>query len=141
MTHCFINSAFIPQTFQCPRALIYLSLSQSTELDIALYNLSSGGGVVTSHQLSLQPAAANRKVRNVAAEQKIREENPENSKVIFLLKAQTGETSVSFPSKQFVEISKAAGGCMDSPLEHLGWILHRNRCLHLKAICRMYMSV
>lgn len=52
------------------------------ELDIALYNLSSGGGVITSHQLSLQPATANRKVSNVAAGEKIREENPENSKAI-----------------------------------------------------------
>lgn len=82
MTHCFINRAFIQQTFRCPRALIYLSLSQSMELDIALYNLSSGGGVITSHQLSLQPATANRKVSNVAAWEKIREENPENSKAI-----------------------------------------------------------
>lgn len=49
------------------------------ELDIALYNLSSGGGVITSHQLSLQPGTANRKVSNVAAGEKIREENPDNS--------------------------------------------------------------
>lgn len=82
MTHCFINRAFIQQTFRCPRALIYLSLSQSMELDIALYNLSSGGGVITSHQLSHQPATANRKVSNVAAREKIREENPENSEAI-----------------------------------------------------------
>lgn len=53
------------------------------ELDIALYNLSSGGGVITSHQLSLQPGTANRKVSNVAAGEKIREENPENSKAKF----------------------------------------------------------
>lgn len=84
MTHCFINSAFIQQTFQCPRALIYLSLSQSMELDIALYNLSRGGGVITSHQLSLQPGTANRKVSNVAAGEKIREENPENRKSRYL---------------------------------------------------------
>ena len=80
MTHCFINRAFIQQTFQCPGALIYLSLSQSMELDIALYNLSSGGGVITSHQLSLQPGTANRKVSRVAAGEEIREENPENRK-------------------------------------------------------------
>lgn len=79
MTHCFINRAFIQQTFQCPTALIYLSLSQSVELDIALYNLSSGGGVITSHQLSLQPGTANRKVSDVAAGEKIREENPDNN--------------------------------------------------------------
>ena len=53
------------------------------ELDIALYNLSSGGGVITSHQLSLQPATANRKVTAVAARDKIREENPENCGAIF----------------------------------------------------------
>lgn len=88
-THCFINSAFIQQTFQCPKALIYLRLSQSVELDIALYNLSSGvcvcvwGGVaITSHQLSLQPATANRKVSNVADGGEIREKNPENSKAM-----------------------------------------------------------
>lgn len=52
------------------------------ELDIALYNLSRGGGVITSHQLSLQPGTANRKVSNVAAGEKIREENPENRKAI-----------------------------------------------------------
>lgn len=83
MTHCFINRAFIQQTFQCPGALIYLSWSQSMELDIALYNLSrGGGGVITSRQLSLQPGTANRKVNNVTATGKIRE-NPENSKAIF----------------------------------------------------------
>lgn len=53
------------------------------ELDIALYNLSSGGGVITSHQLSLQPGTANRKVSSVAAGEEIREENPENRKAIF----------------------------------------------------------
>ena len=52
------------------------------ELDIALYNLSRGGGVITSHQLSLQPGTANRKVSNVAAGEKIREENPKNRKAI-----------------------------------------------------------
>lgn len=54
------------------------------ELDIALYNLSRGGGVITSHQLSLQPGTANRKVSNVAAGEKIREENPENRKSKYL---------------------------------------------------------
>lgn len=58
------------------------------ELDIALYNLSSGGGVITSHQLSLQPATANRKVSNVAAGEEIREANPENSEAIFWKKKQ-----------------------------------------------------
>lgn len=52
------------------------------ELDIALYNLSSGGGVITSRQLSLQPGTANRKVSNVAAGEEIREENPDNSETI-----------------------------------------------------------
>lgn len=82
VTHCFINSAFIQQTFQCPKALIYLRLSQSMELDIALYNLSSGGvgGVITSHQLSLQPGTANRKVSDVAAGEEIRKQNHEKSK-------------------------------------------------------------
>lgn len=41
------------------------------ELDIALYNLSRGGGVVTSHQLSLQPGTANRKVADVPAAGKL----------------------------------------------------------------------
>lgn len=41
------------------------------------------GGAITSHQLSLQPGTANRKVSNVAAGEKIREKNPENSKAIF----------------------------------------------------------
>lgn len=41
------------------------------------------GGAITSHQLSLQPGTANRKVSNVAAGEKIREKNPQNSKAIF----------------------------------------------------------
>jgi len=53
------------------------------ELDIALYNLSSGGGVITSHQLSLQYGTANRKVSNVAAGEKVREENNDNIKGTF----------------------------------------------------------
>lgn len=50
------------------------------ELDIALYNLSTvrGGGVITSHQLSVQPGTVNGKVSNVEASEEIREENPEN---------------------------------------------------------------
>ncbi len=66
------------------------------ELDIALYNLSSGGGVITSHQLSLQPGTANRKVSNVAAGEKIREENPENSKAISGKNANISVTFVFF---------------------------------------------
>lgn len=65
--HCFTNTAFIRQTSQSPTALIYPGLSQSMELDIALYNLYGGGGVITSRQLSLQHVTANRKVSNVAA--------------------------------------------------------------------------
>lgn len=53
------------------------------ELDIALYNLSRRGGVITSHQLSLQPGTANRKVSIVAAGEEIREANPENSEATF----------------------------------------------------------
>lgn len=41
-----------------------------------------GGIAITSHQLSLQPATANRKVSNVADGGEIREKNPENSKAI-----------------------------------------------------------
>lgn len=49
------------------------------ELDIALYNLSTvRGGVITSHQLSVQPGTVNGKVSNVEASEEIREENPEN---------------------------------------------------------------
>lgn len=66
------------------------------ELDIALYNLSSGGGVITSDQLSLQPGTANRKVTNVAAGEKIREENPENTKAIFGENANIRVTFVYF---------------------------------------------
>lgn len=50
------------------------------ELDIALYNLSTGGGVITSHQLSLQHGTPNRKVSNVSAGDKIREQRPDKSK-------------------------------------------------------------
>lgn len=50
------------------------------ELDIALYNLSTGGGVITSHQLSLQHGTPNRKVSNVSAGDKIREQRPDRSK-------------------------------------------------------------
>lgn len=57
------------------------------ELDIALYNLSTGGGVITSHQLSLQHDTPNRKVSNVSAGEKIREQRPDKSKenLIFIL--------------------------------------------------------
>jgi len=43
--------------------------------------VEGGGEVITSHQLSLQPGTANRKVSSVAATEEIREENPENSNI------------------------------------------------------------
>lgn len=35
----FYKQGFYTKPFKCPKALIYLRLSQSMELDIALYNL------------------------------------------------------------------------------------------------------
>lgn len=50
------------------------------ELDIALYDWCSGGGVVTSPQLSLERGPANGKISDVSAAEKIREQNPDNKR-------------------------------------------------------------